>query len=227
MVRKSAEAFRTISEVADLLGTPAHVLRFWESRFTQVKPVKRAGGRRYYRPGDVALLDGIRKLLHEDGITIRGVQKILKENGVKHVSALSSMDAAEPQDPAKQAPEPPRAPKRSARKRLEEAPAETDSPELPFDNIVSLSPAPHPSKDGEGQTAPPAPAAEQTAAPPSRGSMPPEAAPRSDDATPLSARLRSVPKARLAQDRDQLAQIYTRLGAVRGTLRKAHDRSGS
>ena len=95
MVRKSAEAFRTISEVADLLGTPAHVLRFWESRFTQVKPVKRAGGRRYYRPGDVALLDGIRKLLHEDGITIRGVQKILKENGVKHVAALSSTEAAE------------------------------------------------------------------------------------------------------------------------------------
>ena len=68
---------------------PTHVLRFWESRFSQVKPVKRAGGRRYYRPADMALLGGIKKLLHEDGLTIRGVQKLLREQGVKHVAALS------------------------------------------------------------------------------------------------------------------------------------------
>ncbi|MDF0597468.1 MerR family transcriptional regulator [Psychromarinibacter halotolerans] len=86
---KSPDAFRTISEVADWLGTPTHVLRFWESRFTQVKPVKRAGGRRYYRPADMALLGGIKKLLHDDGLTIRGVQKILREQGVKHVASLS------------------------------------------------------------------------------------------------------------------------------------------
>ncbi|WP_371224447.1 MerR family transcriptional regulator [Roseovarius sp. 2305UL8-3] len=86
---KSAEAFRTISEVADWLETPAHVLRFWESKFSQVKPVKRAGGRRYYRPTDMQLLGGIKKLLHDDGMTIKGVQKILRENGVKHVVALS------------------------------------------------------------------------------------------------------------------------------------------
>ncbi len=86
---KSPEAFRTISEVADWLGTPTHVLRFWESRFTQVKPVKRAGGRRYYRPRDMELLGGIKKLLHDDGMTIRGVQKLLREEGVRHVSALS------------------------------------------------------------------------------------------------------------------------------------------
>lgn len=86
---KSAEAFRTISEVADLIGTPAHVLRFWETKFSQIKPVKRAGGRRYYRPGDVALIDGIRRLLHDDGMTIRGVQKILREKGQRHVSGLS------------------------------------------------------------------------------------------------------------------------------------------
>ncbi|MCB2124505.1 MAG: MerR family transcriptional regulator [Rhodobacteraceae bacterium] len=91
-MEKSAEAFRTISEVSDLLDTPAHVLRFWESRFAQVKPVKRAGGRRYYRPSDVALLGGIRKLLHDDGMTIRGVQKILREQGVRHVAALSAAD---------------------------------------------------------------------------------------------------------------------------------------
>lgn len=86
---KSPDAFRTISEVAELLDTPAHVLRFWESRFPQIKPVKRAGGRRYYRPVDVDLLIGIRKLLHDDGLTIRGVQKVLREQGVRHVSGLA------------------------------------------------------------------------------------------------------------------------------------------
>ncbi|MDQ2088437.1 MerR family transcriptional regulator [Marimonas arenosa] len=86
---KSADAFRTISEVADWLGVPAHVLRFWESKFSQVKPVKRAGGRRYYRPTDMQLLGGIKKLLHDDGMTIKGVQKVLREQGVKHVSSFS------------------------------------------------------------------------------------------------------------------------------------------
>lgn len=90
---KSPEAFRTISEVADFLDTPAHVLRFWESRFPQIRPVKRAGGRRYYRPGDVALLAGIKKLLHDEGMTIRGVQKILREHGIRHVAGLASGDS--------------------------------------------------------------------------------------------------------------------------------------
>ena len=88
-MEKSAEAFRTISEVAEVLETPAHVLRFWESRFPQIRPVKRAGGRRYYRPADVALLTGIKHLLHDEGMTIRGVQKVLREQGVRHVIALS------------------------------------------------------------------------------------------------------------------------------------------
>ncbi|MFW2543982.1 MerR family transcriptional regulator [Primorskyibacter sp. 2E107] len=90
---KSRDAFRTISEVADWLDTPAHVLRFWESKFTQVKPVKRAGGRRYYRPADMELLGGIKKLLHDDGLTIKGVQKVLREQGVRHVSSLSEKRA--------------------------------------------------------------------------------------------------------------------------------------
>lgn len=85
---KSPEAFRTISEVATLLETPAHVLRFWESRFPQIRPVKRAGGRRYYRPNDVALLTGIKYLLHAEGMTIRGVQKVLRDHGVRHVAGL-------------------------------------------------------------------------------------------------------------------------------------------
>lgn len=94
---KSPDAFRTISEVAEWLDTPAHVLRFWESRFSQIKPVKRAGGRRYYRPSDMALLGGIKKLLHEDGMTIRGVQKLLRERGVKYVAGLSQpVDGEQP-----------------------------------------------------------------------------------------------------------------------------------
>ena len=86
---KSADAFRTISEVAEWLDLPAHVLRFWESKFSQIKPVKRAGGRRYYRPRDMQLIGGLKKLLHDDGMTIRGAQKLLKENGVQHVIDLS------------------------------------------------------------------------------------------------------------------------------------------
>jgi DNA-binding transcriptional MerR regulator len=86
---KSADAFRTISEVADWLEVPAHVLRFWESKFTQVKPVKRAGGRRYYRPADMRLLGGIKVLLHDEGMTIKGVQKMLREQGIGHVAALA------------------------------------------------------------------------------------------------------------------------------------------
>jgi DNA-binding transcriptional MerR regulator len=85
---KAAEAFRTISEVAQDLDVPQHVLRFWETRFTQIKPMKRGGGRRYYRPGDVDLLKGIRHLLYDKGYTIRGVQRILRENGNPHVIAI-------------------------------------------------------------------------------------------------------------------------------------------
>ena len=85
---KSPDAFRTISEVAAELEVPQHVLRFWESRFNQIKPVKRAGGRRYYRPDDIDLLRGIRALLYVDGLTIRGVQKILKERGSRHVAQI-------------------------------------------------------------------------------------------------------------------------------------------
>lgn len=85
---KSAEAFRTISEVAVELDVPQHVLRFWESRFAQIKPVKRAGGRRYYRPDDIDLLKGIRALLYSDGFTIKGVQKVLKERGLRHVAEI-------------------------------------------------------------------------------------------------------------------------------------------
>jgi len=87
---KSPDAFRTISEVADDLNLPQHVLRFWETRFAQIKPMKRGGGRRYYRPDDVDLLKGIRHLLYEEGYTIRGVQRILREQGNKFVIGIGS-----------------------------------------------------------------------------------------------------------------------------------------
>ncbi len=82
---KAADAFRTISEVAEDLDVPKHVLRFWEARFPQIKPMKRGGGRRYYRPADLDLLRGIRHLLHDEGYTIKGVQKILREQGLDAV----------------------------------------------------------------------------------------------------------------------------------------------
>ncbi|HUF55434.1 MAG TPA: MerR family transcriptional regulator [Thermohalobaculum sp.] len=86
-VRKSPEAFRTISEVSEELDLPQHVLRFWETRFSQIKPLKRGGGRRLYRPDHVALLRGIKALLYDDGLTIKGVQKVLREQGSKAVIA--------------------------------------------------------------------------------------------------------------------------------------------
>ncbi len=104
---KSASAFRTISEVSDELDVPQHVLRFWETKFSQVKPLKRGGGRRYYRPEDLALLRRIRDLLYTEGYTIRGVQRLLRQSGVKAVlkAADEAQDvAAEPEEtPVQQA----------------------------------------------------------------------------------------------------------------------------
>lgn len=103
-MNKSAEAFRTIGEVAAELQIPKHVLRFWEGRFPQIRPMKRGGGRRYYRPEDMELLRGIRALLHAEGYTIRGVQKILREHGVDQVKAAAHRAApaqtqGAPEDP--------------------------------------------------------------------------------------------------------------------------------
>lgn len=96
---KSPDAFRTISEVAADLDLPQHVLRFWETRFVQIKPLKRGGGRRYYRPDDVELLKGIRHLLYGEGYTIRGVQRILKEQGVRFVMNVWLEGAPQPPKP--------------------------------------------------------------------------------------------------------------------------------
>ena len=89
-MEKSPDAFRTISEAAEELDLPQHVLRFWETRFSTIKPLKRGGGRRYYRPEDVLLLKGIRHLLYDQGFTIKGVQKILKDQGARHVATIGN-----------------------------------------------------------------------------------------------------------------------------------------
>ena len=93
---KGPDAFRTISEAADEVGVPQHVLRFWESRFTFIKPMKRAGGRRFYRPGDLVMLRGIRRLLHEEGYTIKGVQRLYKEEGIDRLLAAASGEKPAP-----------------------------------------------------------------------------------------------------------------------------------
>ena len=100
---KAPDAFRTISEVSEQLDVPQHVLRFWEAKFAQVRPLKRAGRRRYYRPDDIDLLKGIRALLYNEGFTIKGVQKVLREQGAKHVSEVGRLGAK----PARRASEAP------------------------------------------------------------------------------------------------------------------------
>ena len=101
---KAPDAFRTISEVAEELDIPQHVLRFWESRFPQIRPMKRGGGRRYYRPDDVDLLRGIRHLLYGEGYTIRGVQRILREQGPRFVQSVWQEGAPQPRRTAEDGP---------------------------------------------------------------------------------------------------------------------------
>ena len=158
---KSAEAFRTISEVADWLGVQTHVLRFWESKFSQVKPVKRAGGRRYYRPSDMLLLGGIKKLLHDDGVTIKGVQKIIREQGVGFVSDQSpslddlTMAQLDNEAPARDAPEK-TAPAKDDNSTVVpfQSPADTAKPEPQTEDsdAVTADAAPEPDTDQQSAT---------------------------------------------------------------------------
>lgn len=134
-VAKAAEAFRTISEASNELDVPQHVLRHWEEVFGQIRPMRRAGGRRYYRPIDLDVLRGVRVLLYEQRYTTKGVQKIFKENGVKYIAELGRMEAAG--QPIELRP----LVNEEADDR-EGAPAHSDAPELlTEDEIVNLSPA--------------------------------------------------------------------------------------
>jgi DNA-binding transcriptional MerR regulator len=105
-VTKGPQAFRTISEASDELGVPQHVLRFWETKFSFIRPMKRAGGRRFYRPQDISVLKGVRALLHDDGYTIKGVQRLHKEQGVKRLLAAANGDDHGDEDPFPHALEP-------------------------------------------------------------------------------------------------------------------------
>ena len=129
---KSADAFRTISEVAEELDLPQHVLRFWETRFPQIKPLKRGGGRRYYRPDDVELLRAIKDLLYGEGYTIKGVQKLLREQGAAAVAKSASRAGGEARAPVRAAPP------------AEATPAEGPGPEAADDPAAPPRPAPAP-----------------------------------------------------------------------------------
>jgi len=220
-MEKSPEAFRTISEVADWLGVPTHVLRFWESRFSQIKPVKRAGGRRYYRPSDMALIGGIKRLLHDDGMTIRGAQKLLREKGAKHVASLSQpLDGVPMEDdeevieavalPVPPAPRPEAADDVSGPDPQEPAaePEPEPEPDLPEPEPEPVAEAPEPVAPE-----PVAPEPVVIVAPDV-----PETDPEDDDTshpgTPgLAARLRLADPAGLAAHRAALAALAPRLGA--------------
>lgn len=209
---KSPEAFRTISEVAEHLDTPAHVLRFWESRFPQIKPVKRAGGRRYYRPSDVALLTGIKRLLHDQGLTIRGVQKILRDHGVRQVAGLT--DDSVTLDDLAVAPAPPAA-------------ASDPVPEAGFVALDDGDVEPEVIAEVPRKTPAPPATAPQTGlplfdAPPAFGTaVPAPAAPRRptrrDDAT-FAGLIRSLPPGALHSRAPEIAGIALRIRALRARL---------
>lgn len=216
---KSPEAFRTISEVADWLGVPTHVLRFWESRFTQIKPVKRAGGRRYYRPSDMQLIGGIKRLLHDEGMTIRGAQKLLREKGVKHVAAMS-----QPLDGSGEIAAPDVVDATAVDVTDDAAAATAETAPVAALEREPLAEGELPTLDPPDETAAqddiavePAPDHEQVAAIPATPDVPdtdPDDADTAFPATPgVAARLRSADPRYLRRNRDALGVVKDRLSA--------------
>ncbi|MCT8160728.1 MerR family transcriptional regulator [Pseudoruegeria sp. SHC-113] len=214
---KSADAFRTISEVSDWLDTPAHVLRFWESRFTQVKPIKRAGGRRYYRPNDMLLLGGLKKLLHEDGLSIKEAQQVLRDQGVKEVSGLSRPiegEAAEKSDAASVKSAMDRVTARGTAPApkpdiLADVPAAANSPKLVQQDLFA---APEPKPEPE------APAATEAPAPDAVSPTAPEPTPVVAEDLGRIPRLRAALQARTKADAEALRPLYERLRKLRAQM---------
>jgi DNA-binding transcriptional MerR regulator len=130
---KGPEAFRSISEAAEILGVPQHVLRFWETKFSFIRPMKRAGGRRFYRPQDIALLAQIRRLLHDEGYTIKGVQKLHREHGLRRLMAEPAADDGGPQPEGRRAAAPL---DQDARQRLTEALEALQSAKARLDGLL-------------------------------------------------------------------------------------------
>ncbi len=240
MAEKSRDAFRTISEVAEWLDVPTHVLRFWESRFSQIKPVKRAGGRRYYRPSDMRVIGGVKVLLHDQGMTIRGVQKLLREEGIKHVSgyapelfgeaeAAPALNeealelAARPAGAARSTHEAEPAPVADPAPDGEDTQAE-DAPVMfrrsrPGDDSAPAAPepaeAPAPESADTEPPAPEAPPAPRIPATPDVPDTDPEDDAEKHASDPgAAARLKLVPPAALLAHRDALASAAERLRAL-------------
>jgi len=235
-MKKAPEAFRTISEVAELLETPAHVLRFWESKFYQLRPVKRAGRRRYYRPDDVSLIAGIRELLQVQGLTIRGVQRVLQEKGVRHVIAIGAA-----------IPLPELSPERQKRIEFAEQNEDEDTVVIPSQIVIAgfgPPPAAGDGRDGADATAEPgagdkvartatvvAEPAElvadrgrtaDVAAPAPAGVVPERKADASAPPLRLPGLLRQWPRERLAaRDRERLAGLARRIDVLLDRMSEA------
>ena len=221
---KAKDAFRTISEVSTALDTPAHVLRFWESKFSQIKPVKRAGGRRYYRPEDLSLLAGIKDLLHEQGLTIKGAQKLLRSEGIKHVQALGDAVLGHAPEPAAEAPAPKTKAKAKA-KPAAPAPSQTDmgfdpAPDAANDPApVAADPAPEAPADVTPAAAAPQPAPVTAMPPPTMrpaGFTEPAAKPALGPG-PLSA-LQDADRDVLRDNASQIAPLVARLRQTRARM---------
>ena len=221
---KSAEAFRTISEVAQELDVPQHVLRFWESRFAQIKPVKRAGGRRYYRPDDVDLLKGIRALLYSDGFTIKGVQKVLKDRGLRHVAELGRGGAPVPVQPVviekivyvekpvePPAPTPPK-PKKARPTHLRAVPSTMS---LPFFDMPEEAPS------REFPVLDAAPVVEETDVEVSVAELPVVEEPVVIAEPEIADDLPAVEPAMAVEDRERLEALLNELMGLKGRLRAA------
>ncbi|MEO9823982.1 MAG: MerR family transcriptional regulator [Paracoccaceae bacterium] len=238
-MEKSRDAFRTISEVADWLDVPTHVLRFWESRFSQIKPVKRAGGRRYYRPSDMRVIGGVKTLLHDQGMTIRGVQKLFREQGIKHISSHAPVlygeddaapetksvvidhDTAEPTKPVPAArstrdatPDPIIDDAEEAVEEVEELTVELDEPAEPETAEVA-EPVLQFSRGGRATPK----EAEAPPAPLEVSADVPKTDPQDDDAafaaTPgVAAQLRMIPRDALGEHKDLLSSVVDKLKAL-------------
>ena len=247
-MEKSREAFRTISEVAEWLDVPTHVLRFWESRFSQIKPVKRAGGRRYYRPSDMRVIGGVKTLLHDQGMTIRGVQKLFREQGVKHISSYSPGIFGEGSDaghdeqviehetvPAEPGDVPPSPSARSTHDASPDPVVEKERPvaeseELVFipsrrgaraetEEVVEAEAQPEPAPEPPDQPEPEMPEAPVIPATPEI----PETDPSDDDpahaAVPrVGAHLLTARRTHLRTHKDKVAQVVERLKDIRARL---------
>jgi DNA-binding transcriptional MerR regulator len=219
---KSRDAFRTISEVSDVLDTPAHVLRFWESKFKQIKPVKRAGGRRYYRPDDLALLAAIKDLLHEQGHSIKNAQKLIRDAGVKTIVAqghqlLGSADEHDIIDapaPAPRAPEP----MNEAQSDLFAGSGRAE-PSTPHIEITSVEAVPDPLEDTEPEVAAFVSRGAQSQAPATTLALPDLPAPREDLQSRLLDSLGRADPAHIRANAGAMAPLIERLAALRDEMR--------